>query len=83
MFVKAYNETREHGGYIQQGFIAGIIASVSTKQRTISLTAIAMGAVLVLFASGPLVTTHQAHACWGGGCCGGCGCGGSGGGWGW
>jgi hypothetical protein len=64
---------------------------ISTKQRTIALTAIAMAAVLVLFASGPLVSTHLAHACWGGGWGGGCGgwgggCGGWGGGcggWGW
>jgi hypothetical protein len=58
---------------------------ISTKQRTIALSLIAIAAVLVLFAAGPLVTTHQAHAFWGGGWggCGGCGWGGCGGcGWG-
>jgi hypothetical protein len=50
---------------------------ISTKQRTIALSLIAIAAVFVLFAAGPLVTTHQAHAFWGGGCGGGCG------GWGW
>jgi hypothetical protein len=59
---------------------------------------IALAAAVILFAAGPLVATHQAHAQfwgggwggwgggWGGGCggCGcGCGCGGWGGGWGW
>jgi len=52
---------------------------------------IAIAAAVILFAAGPLVATHQAHAQfwgggWGGGCggCGcGCGCGGWGGGWGW
>ena len=34
---------------------------ISTKQRTIALSVIAIAAVLVLFAAGPLVTTHQAH----------------------
>lgn len=57
---------------------------ISTKQKTIALSVIAIAAVLVLFAAGPLVTTHQAYACWGGGwgggCCGCCGCGGWGGG---
>jgi len=56
---------------------------ISTKQRTIALSAIAIAAVLVLFASVPLVATHQAYACWGGGCCRCCGCGGWDGGWGW
>jgi len=34
----------------------------STKQRTI-----AIAAAVLLFAAGPLVATHQAHAFWGGG----------------
>jgi len=38
---------------------------ISTKQKMISLSVIAIAAVL--FAAGPLVTTHQAYACWGGG----------------
>jgi len=68
---------------------------ISNKQRTIALSTVAIAAVIVLFASGPLVVTHQAQAWggggwggggwggggWGGGC-GGCG-GGCGGGWGW
>ena len=45
---------------------------ISTKQKMISLSVIAIAAVLVLFAAGPLVTTHQAYACWGGGWGGGC-----------
>ena len=44
---------------------------VTSKQRTIAISAIAIVAVLVLFASAPLVATHQAHAFWGGGCGGG------------
>jgi len=49
---------------------------------------IAIAAAVILFAAGPLVATHQAHACggWGGGCCGCfscCGCCGGWGGWGW
>ena len=61
----------------------------STKQRTIALSFIAIAAAVLLFAAGPLVATHQAHAFWGGGCgwggcggCGGCGWGGCDG-WGW
>jgi hypothetical protein len=54
------------------------VRMVTSKQRTIAISAIAIVAVLVLFASAPLVATHQAHAFWGGGCGGGCG-----GGWGW
>ncbi len=38
---------------------------ISTKQKTIALFAIAIAAVLVLFASAPLVATHQAQAYWG------------------
>jgi len=49
----------------------------STKQRTIALSFIAIAAAVLLFAAGPLVATHQAHAFWGGGW--GCGCGGWGG----
>jgi hypothetical protein len=59
---------------------------ISTKQRTIAMSALAIVAVLVLFASAPLVATHQANAFWGrgwgggwggwGGGWGGCGCGG-------
>ena len=62
---------------------------ISTKQKTIAICALAIAAALVLLASAPLITTHQAHAFWGGGwggwggwgggCC---GCGGWGG-WGW
>ena len=59
---------------------------ISTKQRTIAISALAIVAVLALFASAPLVATHQASAFWGGGWGGGCGgwvgCGGCGG-WGW
>ncbi|MFY9869437.1 MAG: hypothetical protein WAK17_06940 [Candidatus Nitrosopolaris sp.] len=56
------------------------VRMISSKQRTIAISAIAIVAVLVLFASAPLITTHQAYAFWGGGCGGGCGgCGG----WGW
>jgi hypothetical protein len=35
---------------------------ISTKQKTIALSLIVIAAILVLFAAGPLVTTHQAHA---------------------
>jgi hypothetical protein len=60
---------------------------ISMKQKTIALSVLATAAVLVLFASGPLVATDQAHAYWGrgwgwGGGWGGCGCGGFGGPWG-
>ena len=51
---------------------------ISTRQKTIALTAIAIAAVLVLFAAAPLATTHQAHAFWGRGW----GWGGGWGGWG-
>ncbi|MFZ0511701.1 MAG: hypothetical protein WAM14_08855 [Candidatus Nitrosopolaris sp.] len=52
---------------------------ISNKQTTIAFSSAAIAAVIVLFASGPIVATQQAFACgWGGGgCCGGCG-----GGWG-
>ena len=61
---------------------------ISTKQRAVAISALAIVAALVLFASAPLVATHQAHAFWGGGWGGwggwggGCGCGGPWGGWG-
>jgi hypothetical protein len=39
---------------------------ISTKQRTtIAICALAIVAVLALFASAPLVATHQASAFWG------------------
>jgi hypothetical protein len=37
------------------------------KQRTIASSTIAIAAVITLFASGPLVATHQANARFGGG----------------
>jgi hypothetical protein len=40
---------------------------ISTKQKTIAICTLAILAVLVLFASAPLVATHQANAYWGGG----------------
>jgi hypothetical protein len=54
---------------------------ISTKQKTIAMSALAIVAVLVLFESAPLVATHQANAFWGRGWGpgwgwgGGCGCG--------
>jgi len=38
---------------------------ISTKQKTIALSLIAIAAALVLFAADPLITTHQAHTFWG------------------
>jgi hypothetical protein len=38
---------------------------MTTKQKTIAMSALAIVAVLVLFASAPLVATHQASAFWG------------------
>jgi hypothetical protein len=35
---------------------------MSTKQRTVALSTVAIAAAIVLFASGPLVATHQAYA---------------------
>jgi hypothetical protein len=32
------------------------------------LSIIAIAAAVLLFAAGPVLTTHQAYACWGGGC---------------
>ena len=55
--------------------LAKNVRMTSTKQRTIVLCAMAIATVSVLFASGPVVATHQAYA-WGavsgscGGCCG-------------
>lgn len=46
---------------------------ISNKQ-TIALSAVAVGAAIVLFASAPLVAMHQAYAQWWGGWGGGCGC---------
>jgi len=37
----------------------------STKQKTIAMSALAIVAVLALFASAPHVATHQANAFWG------------------
>jgi hypothetical protein len=53
-----------------------IVRMISTKQRAAAICALAIVAVLVLFASAPLIATHQASAFWGGGW------GGWGGGWG-
>jgi hypothetical protein len=62
---------------------------------SVMFSMIAIVAAVLLFAAGPLVTTHQAYAWgggwggggwgggWGGGCCGCCGCGGGWGGGGW
>ena len=36
-----------------------------TKQRTVAVIAIAIAAVIVLFASAPLIATLQAQAFWG------------------
>jgi hypothetical protein len=56
---------------------------ITTKQKTIAMSALAIVAVLALFASAPLVATHQANAYWGRGWGGGWGPGwGWGGGWG-
>ena len=38
---------------------------ISTKQRTIALSFIAIATVFVLFAAAPLVTAHEAQATWG------------------
>jgi hypothetical protein len=38
---------------------------ISNKQRTIALSTIAIAAVIVLFASGPLIAAHQAQAFFG------------------
>ena len=42
-----------------------IVRMISTRQRTIAMSALAIVAVLALFASAPLVATHQASAFWG------------------
>ena len=56
--------------YIHIVYITGVytlyVRMISTKQKTIAMSALAVVAVLALFASAPLVTTHQAHAFWGG-----------------
>ena len=75
--------------YIHMVYIGGVythyVHMTSTKQKTIAISALAIVAVLALFASAPLVTTHQAHAFWGRGWGWGGGCGdwGGCGGWGW
>jgi hypothetical protein len=55
--------------YIHIVYITGVYAlyvrMISTKQKTITMPALAIVAVLVLFASAPLVATHQANAFWG------------------
>ena len=64
--------------------------AIMNMKKNLVFSIIAIAAAVVLFAAGPLVATHQAHAQfwgggWGGGC-GGCGCGcgcGGWGGWGW
>ena len=52
-------------------YIAGVytlyVHMTSTKQKTIDMSALAIVAVLALFASAPLVATHQANAFWGSG----------------
>jgi hypothetical protein len=77
--------------YIHTVYITGVytlyVRMISTKQKTIAMSALAVVAVLTLFASAPLVATHQANAFWGSGWGGwgpGWGYGGSGyyGGWG-
>jgi hypothetical protein len=42
----------------------GKVRLVSTKQRTIALSILAIAAVIALSASAPLVATHQAQAFW-------------------
>jgi hypothetical protein len=77
--------------YIHIVYITGVytlyVRMISTKQKTIAMSALAIVAVLALFASAPLVATHQGNAFWGRGWGGwgpGWGYGGSGyyGGWG-
>ena len=57
--------------YIHIVYITGVythyVHMTSTKQKTIAMSALAVVAVLALFASDPLVTTHQANAFWGSG----------------
>ena len=57
--------------YIHLVYITGVythsVHMTSTKQKTIAMSALAVVAVLALFASAPLVATHQANARgWGG-----------------
>jgi hypothetical protein len=51
-------------------YITGVytlyVRMISTKQKTIAMSALAIVAVLALFASAPLVATQQANAFWGG-----------------
>ena len=57
--------------------------AIMNMKTNLVFSIIAIAAAVVLFAAGPLVATHQAHAFWGGGWGGwGGGCGGCGG-WGW
>jgi hypothetical protein len=50
-------------------YITGVythyVGMTSTKQKTIAMSALAIVTVLALFASAPLVATHQANAFWG------------------
>jgi hypothetical protein len=52
-------------------------------RTNIVFSIIAIAAAVLLFAAGPIVATHQAHAFGGWGGCGGWGWGGGCGGWGW
>jgi len=58
-----------------------------SMKTNVVFSIITIAAAVILFAAGPLVATHQAHAFWGGGWGGGCGgwggCGGGCGGCGW
>ena len=54
--------------------------AIMNMKTNLVFSIIAIAAAVVLFAAGPLVATHQAHAFWGGGWGGGWG--GWGGGWG-
>jgi hypothetical protein len=55
--------------YIHTVYMTGVytlyVRMISTKQKTIAMSALAILAVLALFASAPLVATHQANAFWG------------------
>jgi len=52
--------------YLHIVYIADVythyVHMTSTKQKTIAMSALAVVAVLALFASAPLVATHQANA---------------------
>jgi hypothetical protein len=43
------------------------VAATMTQAETIAMSELAIVVVLALFASAPLVATHQANAFWGGG----------------